>query len=222
MKLSELRTLFRSNTADTVRPYLFPDEDIDLWLNEAENEAALRASLIHEASDASICSIAVAAALGTYPLHEAVFMVTAAYFTATGDDTDPVTLALSDRHEQDRVRKGWRTLSDEPTALIVEDTRMLLNCLPATAGVLAIECYRAPLKPMVQDNDTPEIGALHHRHLAAWAEHRAYSRPDTETFDANRGERAKAEFTRQFGERPDADMRRSVQANQPHSNKAWW
>ncbi|MEO8391221.1 hypothetical protein [Polaromonas sp.] len=224
MTLAELIAQFRTDADDKEAPYLSEDEDVTLWLNEAEDEAAIRASLIHEASNADICEIDVTAGTSVYPLHAAVIYVTNAWFTPAGS-TNEIPLDLTDRIEQDRVRPGWRRLTNVPCGAIQNDTTIQLTCLPNTDGLLRIECYRLPLQPMVlaeSDDTYPEIGAIHHRHLVYWALQRCYRRPDAELLNESAAERAEALFVAHFGLSVDADMRRSFQANRPLFNKAVW
>jgi hypothetical protein len=221
MTLADLIARYRSDSTDTAIPYLCTDEEVTGFLNEGEEEAALRANLIFDATTADVCVIAVTAGTAVYPLHESVFQVTKATFTPTGD-TCPIPLGLSDRVEQDRIRPNWRTTSEPPQVLIVDDTSVQIACLPDTDGTLNLEVYRAPLTLMAATDDVPEIGRAHHRHLVLWALYRAYIKPDTEINDPGRAGKALAEFTRQFGERPDAAMRRDFQANAPAANKGWW
>lgn len=220
MTLAQLIAQFRSDVDDAVATYLFSDADIIIWLNEAEEEAALRARLIFDATTTAVCSITVTAGTNTYALSELVFVIERASFLATGE-TEPVKLYLRDRFSLDRTRPDWRTVEMEPEELIVDDKKVQLACLPASGGVLSLQVYRAPLTAMDDNSDTPEIGRAHHRHLVEWAKFRAFSRPDTEVFDAKRAETAEKAFTRQFGERPDADRRRATYVDQPHHTKAW-
>ena len=218
----ELIAQFRSDTFDLQTPYLSSDADITAWLNEAEQEACIRARLIHDDSTPAVCSIAVTARTASYPLHASVIEVTRATFTPTGSSTTFV-LYLTDRVELDRCYSDWRTREEEPRQAIIDDTKIRLGCLPNTDGTLALECYRLPLEN-IEDSATesPEIARIHHRHLIQWALHRCYSRPDAEVFDAGKSATALAEFTRVFGLRPDADYRRFTQANRPNCNKAVW
>jgi hypothetical protein len=221
MTLSELITQFRHEAGDTVAPYLFSDEYITSLLNEAEEEAAERASLIKETSNSSICSIDITVGEATYPLHESVIVITHARFTATGA-TDYCDVHPVDREELDRIRPLWRTTSEPPRDLIQDETQIVLGCLPSEAGLLEIEAFRLPLEPMVQDADVPEIHRKHHRQLVHWPLHKAFSQPDTETRDPTRAATAEAAFTAYFGNKPDATQRRDMQANRPQRNKAYW
>jgi hypothetical protein len=227
MNLGDLRDQFRSEAGDksiagaSTQHYLFPDEDVDRWLNEAQEEAAERASLIKETSNPAICEIDVDVDEGVYPLHDSVIVITNARFTVTGE-TDYSDVHVADREELDRIRPLWRTTSEPPRDLIQDETQIVLGCLPSEAGLLQIECFRLPLQSMTADEDVPEIHRKHHRQLVHWAIHKAFSQPDTETRDPNRAATAEAAFTAYFGAKPDATQRRDMQINRPQVNKAYF
>lgn len=224
MTLQQLIDQFRSDVDDRIATYLFSDADVIGWLNEAEEEAALRANLLFDATTSEICDIAVTAGTSLYALDPRVFVIERASFLATGEDAEnAIVLDLRDRLSVDRTRPSWRTTEMEPVELIVDETKVQLACLPASSGTLSLEVYRAPLEPMaLGDGDVyPEIAPLHHRHLVEWAKYRAFSRPDAEVFDPKRAETAEANFTKKFGLRPDADMRRAAYEDQQHRTRAW-
>jgi len=221
MTLAELIAKFRTDADDIAEGTLASDENVTDWLNEAEEEAALRARLIHESVNSAICEISISAGDTVYPLHESIFDITRADFTPDGGT--PVQIQIYDRIELDRLRPGWRVASESLRDIIQQDTSIRTGCIPNVAGTLKIECYRAPLDLMTVDQAetvSPEIGRAHHRHLVQWALYKNYSRPDAEVHDPKRAAMALEEFARIFGEHPDADMRRSHQANRPLYNKA--
>lgn len=222
MTLGELMAVFRSFIGDASQPFIFEDELVKMWMNEAQDEACVRARLIHDATTSAVCSIAVTAGIRSYELHPSIIDITRASFTETGSTTENV-LYLIDQVEMDRLYTDWRTRTDVPRQAIQNDTTLVLGCLPSTAGTIALECHRLPLVN-IEDHpsESPEIGRIHHRHLGQWALHRAYSTPDADIFDPNKAATALAEFTRVFGLRPDADYRRACQANRPNCNKAVW
>lgn len=222
MDLAELIAQFRSDAFDLEIPYLSSDANVTAWLNEAEQEACVRAKLIHDTTTPAVCTISVTAGTSVYPLHDAIIDITRAAFTPAGS-TSEEKLYLTDMVELERIYPDWRKYSDLPRYAIQNDTSIQLACKPSTDGILALECYRLPLANIEdQATEAPEIGRIHHRHLVQWALHRCYARPDAELFNPNKSATALAEFTRVFGLRPDADYRRSSQANRPHGNKAVW
>lgn len=223
----ELVAQFRSDCDDRVGTanagdYLFERNEIVGWLNEAQDEAADRALLLHEVSNAAICTIAVTAGTAVYALDERVISITRAAFTATGS-TDECILVQRDVIEMDRLRRNWRTTSEEPRDFIHDTNTLRLGCLPATNGSIALECYRLPLT-LIEDSATssPEIHRQHHRPLVHWALFRAYSRPDSEAFDPGRADKELKRFERVFGLKVDARLRRDNNANRPLFNKAYW
>ena len=100
------------------------------------------------------------------------------------------------------------------------ETSIRLVPKPNAAGTLLLEGYRLPLQLMEDgtDHDTPEIHKAHHRRFVDWALYRTYSVPDTELQSAERADAALARFTRYFGERPDANLRRITREDVTHHN----
>lgn len=221
MTLAELIALFRSDADDIVaNPYLWSDAELKGWANEAEQEAALRAKLLFDASTTAVCQIAIVAGTTSYPLHAKVHDVEHARII---DSAGNVTrLTLTDRIELERVRPDWRYETRPPRALIRYDGRIEVDCIPDADYTLRLEVHRLPMEDMADNADTPEIAPIHHRHLVKWMLHRAYQRPDSETHDPERSAKAEQAFTKVFGRRPDANLRRDQQANRPQFNKAVW
>lgn len=222
MTLAELIAQFRTDADDTVAPFFWSDESIAGWLNEAQEEACIRAKLIFDGSTPAVCAIAVVAGTSVYPLHPAVLDIS---YATLIDQTEVVELGRTDRIEQSRLNPHWRVDVCRPTALIQYDTTIELNAKPPVAYALRLEVNRLPLEAMKVaglTTEKPEIAAVHHRHLVLWALHRAFSKPDAETIDPTRAATAAAAFEAVFGRRPDANLRKSEQANLPHVNKAFW
>lgn len=220
MNLEQLRARFRLESDDKLTPYLWSDEAVDMWLNDAVEEAAVRSLLIHDAATPAVCQIAVTALQPVYQLHPSVINITRAAFTLPGDSEVYVLHTLTE-YEMDAMNPSWRTTEETPGYVIHKDTTLRLCCLPP-AGTLTLEVNRLPLSPMVGDADEPEIAQTHHRHLVQWALHKAFSVPDAETVDPTRAEKAEREFTKMFGIRPDADSRRREEYSRPHHNAPCW
>ena len=221
MNLEQLTAQFRVDADDLTEPYFWNAEWIATWLTEAQSEAAIRNRLLYEASNPAVCQIAVAANAATHDLHKSLFELVHLRFQATGDTTSSV-LSIKAREELDRIRPGWRDETGTPRHAVQDDTRITLVPRPELAGTLHIEGYRVPLKALENDTDKPELHEAHHRHLVHWALHRAFSKPDSETIDPQRAATAEAAFTRYFGPRPDADLRRSTRHDEVQTNKAFW
>jgi hypothetical protein len=220
MTLAQLIASFRIDADDSVAAYLWSDAAITDWLNEAQAEAAIRARLLHESSNALVCQIAVSALTSTYPLHASLYEISHIAFKETGQAVrTPVKLVSTE--EMDAIRTDWRDASAPVQYAIQSDTSIRIAPAPDAAGTLLLEGYRLPAV-MTTGANSPEINAAHHRHLVHWALHRAFSKPDAETIDPTRAALADAAFARYFGIRPSADLRRSTRQDEVHHTKAFW
>ena len=221
MNLKDLISSFRVDADDKVEPYFWTDEDVTRWLNEAVAEAAIRGRLMHESSNADMCCIAVIAGQSVYPIHSAMIELDYVAFMPTGvNHGNPIY--LTSQENLNEVMPRWRTETGDPRFAIQSDKTLRLAPTPVRTGVIALEGYRLPKSDMADPEDIPEINAAHHRHLVQWALARAFKVPDTEVFDPNRAAIAESEFTKYFGERPDADLRRQTREDFPHHVLPFW
>lgn len=222
MDLDGLIEQFRREADDRVAPYLWSDEDVTAWLDEAEEEAAIRACLLREVELQSICQVEVTAEQYFYTLHPKVLYVLHAEFVPDGD-TRAHILKVVTRDTMNRLEPGWRyTPSGIPRYLVHEPSQRAVLCPPpAVDGLLNIEVQRLPLDSM-ENTGGPEIGEAHHRHLVDWALFKAFSKPDAETIDKGRAVMAEDRFNAYFGLRRDAQLGRDHAADKPHHNQAIW
>jgi len=216
--LEDLIRRFRTLAVDKVQPYLFADEDVIDWLNDAQRQACIRGRLLREDANPAVCEIALNPSQKTYPLHKAVYEIINARIVPVSGRSRPVFLAS--REWLDENMPGWRDDHGPAEFAIQDDTSIRVSGAITAGDKLAIECYRTPLKLLANDTDKPEIHEAHHEHLIQWALHKAFSVVDAETLDAKRSERAENEFTRYFGTLPDSDLRRVTRIDVPHHNAA--
>jgi hypothetical protein len=221
MNLDQLEASFRVDADDVAKPHLFSSTDVIGWLNEAQDEACIRGKLIFDKTTDKICTIEADPETGSvYPINEAINEIVHATITdANGCIT---TLGIKDRIELDRIRPSWRTTTQRPVNIIHRDNTIEFDSVLDQAYTLNLEVHRLPLCKMVKEADKPEINLVHHKFLIYWALHRAYLKPDADTFNQDESDKALFKFEQYFGERPSADMRKAENADRPHSNKAYW
>lgn len=224
MNLKELIATFRTDALDTVGPpYLWDNETVIRFLNEAEDEACIRQKLIREKADPELCRIDVKQGISTYDLNPKVIDIVYASLVFVGSENMlPYKLGTTTSDELDATRPMWRVLPFRPQAIIPYDTSIEVDCKPDTDYVINLEVYRLPKCQMKQLADRPEINPIHHRHLVKWALFRAFSMPDADTFDGKRAETFENQFDEYFGKRPTANNRRRQNASKPHRNRAVW
>lgn len=223
MILSELIRKFRVAAFDMEQPYLFADEDITDWLNDAVKEAAIRGRLIHDSTTTGVCTISTQPNVSVYALHDSLYEIDSIHWLSADDPYNANPLCLTSQEEMGDIWHDWRTREpNSPKYAIQRDTNIRIVPAPNVAGVIALEGYRIPLAPMVLDTDRPEINIIHHEYLIQWALHKGFGIPDSEVFDMNRSALAEQEFTDYFGQRPDSDLRRITREDVPHVVKPFW
>lgn len=222
MTLEQLIARFRIEADDLATPYLWQRDWLAMWFSEAQDEAAVRARLLLDDFTGAVTQIEVTADVDAYKLHPKVIEIVRLGFKPEGDER-ATGIDLVTRERLDRDYCDWRTRPAGDVRWAMQaDTRLRLGPVPSRGGVLHMEVYRLPLKPLVNDSDKPEIHEAHHNHLVQWALYRAFSRPDADTHDPGRAEKAYAEFERYFGRSPDADLRRSTRHDLPHVNVSYF
>ena len=226
MNLEQLRRRFRVLAKDTVEPFLYADDDIADWLTDAEAQACMRGRLLLDDYTPSVCVVPVVAGTHSYKLHAKLYELVLVRFKATGDTrSDPVRLVsrewMDDNVRDWRDADNWSYTSASRRYAVQSETGLRIVPAPDVAGELLIEGYRLPFKPLANDTDKPEIHEASHEKLVQWALYRAFSVPDSESFDPQRSENAQAEFTRHFGLPVDADLRRSTRTDQVQHNTAY-
>ena len=220
MTLDDLIRRFRVRANDMAQPHLFADQDVIDWLNDAEEQACVRGRLLREDALPEMCRIVLEAGKSTYKLHQKLYEISHLRVLPQNGGRSR-HLLIKTREWLDAEMPDWRD-SNRPAMFAIQDDISLRVVGQVDDGdVLALECYRLPLKPMEADNSKPEIHIAHHDHLIDWALHRAFSVPDAETFDPNRAALAEQAFTRYFGPLPDSDMRRITRHDQQHHNEVF-
>ena len=216
MTLEDLIRRFRVAARDTVEPFLFPTEDVTDWLNDAQDQACIRARLIREDELEAVCRIALTPGAHTYALHPLVYEIISLWIKPVSGRKRPVT--LRSREWLNHHMPEWRDCTRPAEIAIQDDTTVRIVGAVEAGNMLELECYRLPLRPMANDTDKPEIHRAHHQHLIDWALHKAFSVVDAETFDPKRAELSESAFTHYFGPLPDSDLRRTTRMDVPHHN----
>lgn len=217
MTLADLIRSFRSLSRDRVEDYFWSDDEVKLWLNEAQAQACVRGRLIREDELQAVCQVALTAGKHTYPLHPTAYELTRLEIVPANGDR-PREVSLKSREWLDAEVHDWRRMDRPACMAIQDDITLRLVGTVQTGDVLSLECYRLPLQELKQLGDKPEIHLMHHQHLVQWALHQAFSVPDADVFDPTRSDKAERAFTAYFGPLPDSDARRATRTDQVHHN----
>lgn len=194
MTLAELISRCRSEAVDVTEPYLWSDPEWTTWLNEAENEACIRARLIEDE--------AIVAAVTSGDAHIAIppraFAVTRVAISGVGK------LELVDRHGLDLSEsRNWQDETGDPRRAYRSGNTLRLFPIPITDSTAIVTAFCTPDGSMEDADDEPQIDSRLHHSMVEWALRCAYRKQDVDTFDPAAADRHEAEFARVFGLRPD-------------------
>lgn len=189
MTSDELLTLLRQELADTIEPFLWSDEELLTYLDDAQVMLARKTDGIPDASTPAVTQLAITPGVEWYPLHAKVLKVRTATRLSDGGRLEVLTPETAERNG---VRfNGTRG----PVRVAVqgfEDRKLRVWPIPSVADTLSLAVFRLPLRSLL-DAD-PEVAEHHHLHLLLWARSRAYLKQDAETFDKGRSEDFEARF----------------------------
>ena len=209
MNLGELRNAARLRLDDTEADYLWSDDELNLFINEAVNEACIRARLNIDSTSSEVAEIQVTTGTSQYEVHPSVFFIERAYL-----ETTKRSLNKTSFHELDLAGGNWPDDIGDPTHYVMDvdhfttdgalSNRLTLYPIPIKDEVLRLTTYRLPLADMSSDADEPDIPRFHHSYLVDWVCFRAYAKQDADTLSVDRALRFEQEFERRFGPRPEA------------------
>lgn len=207
MEARTLRQLIedcREDLDDEVGPFLWSDELLTKHLNEAVEEACIRARLLVESSRADICRIALKAGQAEYLLHPSIIVIRRVVL----GDAQGRPLVRTTSAALDGVCRDWRSEAGRPEYLVRDrqSRTITLSPIPSEPSELMLTVWRAPAADEVMegDDDEPVIDAIHHRKLVHWACGRAFMKKDVERSSPQEAAMQMGVFEEYFGPRPTA------------------
>lgn len=186
MNVSGLVSSFRSRVFDVVAPYLWSDEEIISYANEAQFQYCRDVRGIADTVTPEITIVRIVPGSADVKLDSRVLQVRSVYATNQQRELTPLT-------EVDYRRRGQ---SARPYAYTLDETDgyISFDCTPAEGDVLRLSVFRLPLEELTGPSDELEVPVQHHMSLMAWMEHLAYLKPDSETYDKRKSDDASSRF----------------------------
>ena len=216
MNVAELEASYRSRFTDNVAQlHALSSTDYLAYLNEAQDEACIRADLIFDKSS-SFCTIAVTSTASVYSIDSSIYAINYARLI----DTDNISsnLRLMTFTELDLVDPAWRESVDRPWAIQHYNNSIELADYPDSDYTLKLEVYRLA-KRLTGDTSIPEISSTLHSPLNYWVLYRMYNSPDEDVSNPRKGMENLIEFEKIFGTRPMAEHHKDKYSSRPHHNR---
>lgn len=183
---ADLLARFRSDMQDTEEPYLWTDEEIFGYLNEAQMEFARATDILR-----GMATIAVTAGEAQVDLAAAHYKIRRARLAS-----NQRPLGLTNFNELDDaqyandygtvLQSGWETVTGQPGVLVTDEESGKLRLVPEPVAddTLTVWTYRTPLTEIEDDlSDLEVTDARHQRTMLLYARSLGYQKHDSETYN---------------------------------------
>lgn len=215
MKAGDIIDLFRQTVDDVVEPFLWSEDEALEYLNDAQREACRRIRALVDSSTSAICTLTVDTT-GIASLDERVLFVRKARIAGRQP------LRRMNMQDMESADPYWEDAgaSQYPCFFVPdwETGKLRFHPKPLSTVTVLLTVVRDPLADMNDREDEPELNARYHRSLVHWMAHRAYSKPDEETFRPEQALAAEKRFEAEFGPRSSAIDEAWIQREQFESD----
>lgn len=205
----------RSDLMSGPDDYLWSDEQLTRYINEAESILARKGLVLRDASTASVVEVALATGVTQYTLHHSVIAVISAKFpTDVGDLARAGHAALNSFQHPDPLYFDPAQLSVLPPGKpLAFSTDEQLDAISGKTGVVSMRVYpepnadydgdiinlrvvRKPLKVLTVDDleASPEVPEEYHLGLLDWAAYRALRNIDSDAGAVDKADKYKEAF----------------------------
>lgn len=202
---------------DEVASYLWSDDALHRYANEALDQACLRTRALIESALPDLCRIELVNGQPDYPLHPAVIVARRVAWHPP-DGRSPCPLRRVSWDTMDRQDAGWTTRTGRPEAVVQDVQRRILrlDCIPTRPeqlGELHLTVWRRVL-PDERMDDAESVPSVlpdeQHLPLAHWICYRALLRQDVDARDARAAAEHLGQFEMAFGPMPTAAQIRAL------------
>lgn len=196
MNLDELIKQFRNYMDDKVAPYLWDDDEVILYINEAEREAARRSRCLTDSLDPEICYLPVKAGQSVYKLDKRILYVRRMKTDKHDRLLTPVRAHLLECHDN-----KWESRTGRVENVVMDHNSrsVTLYRVPSEDQTIRMTVVRLPVRKMASLSDEPEIPEEYHLAMLNYAYYLAYSKQDVEGNSEDRAQMFYNRFEAEFG-----------------------
>ena len=207
MDVVDLLARFRSDVRDTVQPYLWSDEEVLSYIDEAQNEFCRLTGGLADATS-FVTRVAVTTGEAFVDISPLILKIRAIF----AEDGKPIELKnFEDLEFSDSG--GTELFADIPgtvrsAVLGMEPNKLKLINTPEADQTINLIVYRLPLEAIEDTSSDLEVASQHHISLLLWARRLAHMKADAETYDRGRAQQFEQEFMAYCGLARDEKGRR--------------
>jgi hypothetical protein len=177
--VGELLDQLRSDLDDVAKPYLWTDEELLTYLDDAQAMFCRKTDGIADATTPAVTALNVVPGGAYQALHKAILKIRGITRADDGRTVDVLNY-------EDLAARGWRFdgTRGHVRALVIGEEDGKARTYPASIETVTLKLlvFRLPLKKVGTD-ECLEVADEHHLHLLHWAKRQAYQKEDAETFN---------------------------------------
>ena len=187
MNTAELLAVFRAEVRDTAQPYLWSDELVYGYIDDAQKQFCRDT---YGLADSRSFKIQVKDD-GTewYSLDPRILKIRNAFDTSTGVE---VPLVAAEKMQLRGVRFNGAVGQTKVIVVGLGDNAVRVWPKPNVAMSIELHTFRLPSDAGAGDD--LEIDPQHHRHLLYWVKHLAYDMQDSQTYDKQASDKYRAKW----------------------------
>lgn len=191
MNVEELLGLFRSEMNDLAEPFLWGEEELVGYIDDAQKMFCRLTDGIGDDETPEVVELAVSPGTDRLSLHKTIRRVRSATRLDTGH---PVEVLNNDDLRARGLRFDGR--AGPVLALVLSDTPHRARVWPLSneTVTLGLSVFRLPLAAITDTDQDFEVDEEHHPHLLHWVKHRAYLKQDAETLDKTKSQEFEVRF----------------------------
>lgn len=200
MNTSELYDAFRQDVVDLAKPYLWSDDEVFRYMNDAYVMfVRLTGGVADFTSD--ICAVDVTTGEATSTISPAIMRIMSATRrsdnkpVAVINSTDMNKLRSSDYGQAKALVMDNRTGNVNYMVQGLQPNTVRWIMIPEVDDIVDLHVYRKPLSRITgSEQELTDVNEDHHIHLMDWMKHLAYKKPDSDTYNPNASATGKADF----------------------------
>ena len=200
MNSTGLYEAFRSDVMDTAKPYLWSDDEVWRYANDAYTMfVRLTGGIADFTSEA--CEIPVVTGEAIVDLHPSIMRIMGATKRSDNRPIDVINRTdVAQMRTTDYGLVKQILLDDKPGEIRyfvhgMQRGKARLVQVPKVDDYIDLNVYRLPLVTIDGDGvELEDVSDEHHIHLLDWMKHLAYKKHDADTFDQRASELSKQDF----------------------------
>lgn len=200
MTPNDLYLAFRADVVDVAAPYLWSDEEVWRYMNDAYMTFWRKVGGIPDFTSTA-CSVPIVAGVEASRLNPSILRIMSASRASDFgkveiiNSTDLGRLRSSDYGQMKEVRLDKAAGQVRYMVIGMQKNQVRWVQVPEKDDVCNLVIHRLPLESLTpQSEEIDELEEIHHSRLLLWMKHLAYLKQDAETFDKGRSDVNAAEF----------------------------